>query len=99
MLKVLRVGGLFFGEQYKGNFNPALGINANVDIKNILSVGAMLCYRNRSVSNLGLNLAIKGGPVQFYLISDNLLTVFDPLGAKNFNLRAGLNVRIGKFTE
>lgn len=99
LLKVFRVGGLFFGEQYKGTFNPALGINANVDLKNILSVGVMACYRNRSISNLGMNLAIKGGPLQFYLASDNLFTVFDPLGAKNFNLRMGLNVRVGKVKE
>jgi hypothetical protein len=52
-------------------------------------------YMNRSVANLGFGLGYGRSPVQFYLVSDNILGFILPMNTKNVNLRFGLNLIFG----
>jgi hypothetical protein len=52
-------------------------------------------YMNRSLANVGLGVAAGSQPLQFYLVSDNLLCFFMPMDTKNVNLRFGINLRFG----
>ncbi len=52
-------------------------------------------YMNRSLANVGIGIAAGDQPVQVYLVSDNLLGFFMPMGTKNVNLRFGINLRFG----
>jgi len=99
VLKVLRVGGLIYGESFQGKIIPAAGINANIDIKRFFSVGLMYAYRNRSFANLGANIALKTGPVQVFMASDNILAMINPFYAQNVNIRFGMNLCFGKIKE
>jgi hypothetical protein len=52
-------------------------------------------YMNRSFSNVGIGLAYGRSPLQFYLVSDNVLGFFRPMSTKNVNVRFGLNLHFG----
>lgn len=42
--------------------------------------------------NFGLGLAAKAGPLQLYMITDNLVSAFDPASQYNAHVQAGLNL-------
>lgn len=96
VIENLTIGGLFYGESYRGLFMPGVAISAQKDFGNILSVGGIYSYRNKSFTNLGVNVSAKLGPVQVYVLTDNLFPIFKPYDSKNFNLRVGLNLVFGK---
>jgi hypothetical protein len=52
-------------------------------------------YMNRSALNLGIGIAYGRSPLQFYLVSDNILAPLFPMNTKNLNLRFGLNILLG----
>jgi hypothetical protein len=49
-----------------------------------------------SYFNIGAGIAVRGGPIQMYLASDNIVAVFDPYSVKYFNVRLGMNIIFGK---
>ncbi|MCB0576626.1 MAG: hypothetical protein KDC61_18860, partial [Saprospiraceae bacterium] len=54
-----------------------------------LSLGAMYGANSRSAANFGFHLAVKPGPVQVYLLSDNLLNAFSLKSSPAVNLKLG----------
>ncbi|MBN1252146.1 MAG: hypothetical protein JXR51_06460 [Bacteroidales bacterium] len=56
-----------------------------------LSYSAM----NRSYNNIGLGLAFKAGPTQFYIVTDNLNAAIWPKASKSINIMLGLNLNLG----
>lgn len=61
------------------------------------SIGLMGSYtiQNYSLNNLGAGFYLGINPVQFYMISDNILAFMYPLNTRNVNLRFGLNLNFG----
>lgn len=51
--------------------------------------------QNYSFNNLGFGFFVGKAPVQFYLVSDNLMAFIKPLDARMANIRFGLNINIG----
>ncbi|WP_018343774.1 DUF5723 family protein [Cytophaga aurantiaca] len=49
-----------------------------------------------SYFNLGGGFVVRGGPVQFYIVTDNIIGVFDPYAVKYANVRVGINLLMGK---
>jgi hypothetical protein len=49
----------------------------------------------RSFKIIGLGLSMGRGPLQFYILSDNVCGFIWPLSARNINLRFGLNINLG----
>jgi len=92
----LTLGLLLYGELYREQFLPAVALSARKEFGDIFSVGGIYAYRNRSPLNLGLNAAVKMGPVQLYLATDNIVPLFSPYNSKNFNGRIGMNILLGK---
>jgi hypothetical protein len=62
----------------------------------VLSASASYSIYNRSYNNFGLGLTVNGGPVQLYIVTDNILGVFIPHKAKNLHLRCGINLTFGR---
>lgn len=52
-------------------------------------------YLHRSINNIGAGLVLGRSPVQFYLVSDNVLGFIWPQSTKNLNLRFGFNMIFG----
>jgi len=105
------VGLLLNGRYANKQFNPALCVSFNNRVGRWLSASLSYSMLNRSYDNVGLGLAFTG-PVQFYVVSDNILSflVFDkyksdnssfvvPAYSKNLNLRVGINITIGKIPK
>jgi len=81
-------------------FMPAkiqTSVNASLISRPLKNMEASLSwsYMNRSISNVGIGLAYGRSPVQFYLVSDNMLGFFWPMSAKNVNVRFGVNLHFG----
>ncbi len=51
---------------------------------------------NRSWNNVGLGARINAGPFQYYIISDNILGMFQPQNTKYVTLRTGVNLTFGR---
>ena len=71
----------------------SLGLNVTANVYKWLSVGTMYSYRDGNPANLGLNLALRLGPVAGFLSTDNLIGLGSNK-AKASNIRAGLSVRL-----
>lgn len=69
--------------------NTAVGVSVRWLPARWLSLGAMYSANSRSSSNLGFHVAVTPGPVQLYLLSDNLLNAFSLKNSPAINLRAG----------
>ena len=85
-------GGLIYSEMYRGKVYPAFAASARAKFGNILTIGAVYAIRNKTYDNLGLNATVKLGPVQFFAMTDNVISAFQPYDSRNANLRFGLNL-------
>ncbi|MCB0494507.1 MAG: hypothetical protein KDC79_00100 [Cyclobacteriaceae bacterium] len=89
-------------------------VGANYRFGNTFDLTASWWWFNRSASNLGIGMVFKPWFGQIYIIMDNVLpgglvkvsdpeleinNLWLPYGAKNFNLRAGINLVFGKIRE
>lgn len=95
----LTLGLMLYGELYREQFLPAVALSVRKEFGDLFSVGGIYSYRNYSPLNLGINAAVKLGPVQVYLASDNVIPLFTPYNSKNFNGRIGINVLLGKIKK
>jgi hypothetical protein len=66
-----------------------------------ITLGASYTIINRSFNNLGIALNLNPGPVQFYVITDNILGTFRPQHTRHLQVRFGINLIFGsdKSTE
>ncbi len=69
---------------------------ASTDLKRWLSATVSASYMNRSIANVGAGLMLKGGPVQFYAMADNLYAIVSPETTRNVHARFGINLVFGK---
>lgn len=90
------VGVLFSGEVYNGQFNPAVTASWNSKFGKWFNASISYSYMNRSFANLGAGFALNMGPIQWYVISDNILAPIAPQIAKTAHLHTGWNLVIGR---
>lgn len=57
-----------------------------------LEASVSVSYMNRSFTNLGFGIGYGKKPLQWYVVSDNILGFILPLSMKNANLRFGVNL-------
>lgn len=91
--KTYAVGRVNFGA-YKG-LRTAFTVGVYHDFFKWLNVGLTNTSANGKAINPGLGLVLKGGPVQFYFVTDNLLAARF-LRTNQINARFGLNMVFGK---
>jgi hypothetical protein len=89
----LTIGASLYLEHYK-TLRPAYIVGTQYKFTRFLSLAMTATYQNKF--NFGTGLVIKPGPFQFYFVTDNLNTIFDPLNSKAFNLRFGMNLVFGR---
>lgn len=92
--KSLNAGVLLMSQVVKGNFKPGLSLSMNASLKSWLSATINYSIYNRTYSNIGLGLSLRGGPMQFYIMSDNILAFINPLNARSVHLCGGMSVFI-----
>ena len=93
--KKLDVGGLLYGQLFDGRLRPGISVSGNAKLTKWLSTSLSYSVVNKSYTNVGFGIAITS-PVQFYVVTDNVLAPLFPKSAKNFNIRCGINLTFGK---
>ena len=89
-------GATLYNEIIKKKYRPGLILSGNLKINNWFAATINYSAYARSFANVGFGFSVKGGPFQWFLISDNVLAFLGPKGAKNAHLSTGLNLLIGK---
>lgn len=74
---------------------PTISMVYNYMPASYFGLAVSYSYVHLSYSNVGLGFHVSIGPVQFYLVSDNILSLYDPYRSKMANIHTGLNLIIG----
>lgn len=92
------IGALFFGEQrvVTNEFVTGLALNGSLYLGNKTSLGATVAMRNGDLGNLGVHASTMLGPIQIFMVSDNVMPALDPLNSRNVNVRFGMNLAFGQ---
>ena len=75
----LNLGFLSRSQIYKGKIQQALTISANTNLGNALMTSVSYTMSNNSYNNLGVGLSFRGGPFQFYFVSDHIPVTFNKI--------------------
>lgn len=89
-------GLLFYGQFYDKIIHPALALSFNQRLGRWLNYSVSYSMYNRSYNNVGLGMGLNLGPVQLYMVSDNVLGAVFPQNAKNLQLHFGINLTFGR---
>ncbi len=88
--------GLTFGAFYNKRLYPSVTLGFSQGIGRFFQVVGTASIYQRSVPNLGLGVVIKPGPLQLFVVADNLYPAIDPLAFTNANVRVGINLVFGR---
>lgn len=91
----LTANGLLSGTLYRSKLLTGLTLSLDYNpFRHFHIIGSYsMMYRSFKIAGLGFSMG--QGPVQFYLLSDNVCGFIWPLSARNINLRFGLNINLG----
>lgn len=78
----------------QGKLKTMLGVGYRVGLGRYLIASANVTKLPQQFFNLGAGVAIKGGPVQYYLAVDQLIN-FDATKFQSFDIRTGVNLVFG----
>ncbi len=95
----IRLGALFYTENYREETYGALALNGQWTLHPILTLGATYAYRQQRYDNFGLQAIAKLGPVQVVAATDNIFTAIQPKDSHSANFRVGLNLLFQKTQE
>lgn len=73
----------------------AVTLSANWDLTNFFGASASYSMMNNTYANLGAGLYLRGGPFQFFVISDNINAIFAPHKIRFANVWFGMNLVFG----
>ncbi|REK47100.1 MAG: hypothetical protein DWQ48_13725 [Bacteroidetes bacterium] len=90
------ISGLLHFEYFKESLHPSLTFAYNLKATRNISLSTSWSYLNNSAFNFGAGVSANAGPVQFYLVSDNVYGTFLPLNTKSANVQAGFNLIFGR---
>lgn len=88
-------GALIQAEIFQGNILPSFTLLYNRKMTKWIGLGASYTMINRTYNNLGLAINFNPGPIQFYVVSDNLLGAFQPQHTRHLQIRFGINLIFG----
>jgi outer membrane protein OmpA-like peptidoglycan-associated protein len=86
---------LLYNEIVAKKYTAGLSVAINARLRNWLYASLNYSAYGRSFNNVGFGFNIKGGPIQFYLMSDNILAFMNPENAKHVHASFGMNIVIG----
>jgi hypothetical protein len=86
-----KIGILSRAELYNGQLYPSFTFSYNVMPIHAFSMAVSYSVIHWNYRNLGLGFNLNLGPLQIYLVSDNIFGGFQPHTMQHFNARLGLN--------
>lgn len=97
--KYLNGSATLYNDFNKTRYRAGLALAANITLKNWLAFSLNYSMFGRAYNNVGLGLNLKGGPIQFFLATDNIMAVVNPASAKNFHISTGINIVVGPIKD
>ena len=100
----ISAGILLRSEMFKGRLREQLTISANFYPIRLVSASLSYTMMNRTFNNLGFGLSLKPGPLNIYIITDNIPLTFAveqssgapiPFNSRTLNFRFGINFIFG----
>ncbi len=85
-----------YAELFNKQLYPSFALNGRIRVLKFFYFGLSYGMRYNQWNNLGINTLIQLGPVQLFGATNNILTLFDPLGNSSTNGRFGMAVAFGK---
>ena len=89
------LGALMYGEIANQRLRTAWSVNTQVKMGRILNLQANMSLLNKNISNFGFGFAVNLMPLQFFVVSDNLSVLLNPLQSNTVHVRFGLNTALG----
>lgn len=89
-------GVLIQNEFFNKRIKPSFTLSYNRKLTKWITAATSVTAIHRSFNNVGLGLVFDPGPVQFYLVSDNVLGMFKPQDAQYLQVRFGINLIFGR---
>ena len=80
---------------FRAGMRPGLSLGYEYKLQKYLSVTANYSIFGGSYSNIGVGLQVRAGPVQFYIMSDNVLAGFNFFNYQTIHYRFGFNLLFG----
>ena len=94
--KYFNAGLLWYSQIVRNQYRPALVVSSTVNLKSWLSASVNYGMYANSYSNVGFGLSLRGGPIQVFMYTDNILAPFNLGGTRTASVSAGLNLVFGK---
>ncbi len=91
----LRLGALSRTMMGNKHIKQALTLSANFDVGRVFSASVSYSMMNNSYNNLGAGLCLRGGPFQFFVVSDNVSAALIPDKIRTVNFWFGMNLVFG----
>jgi hypothetical protein len=82
---------LLYNEFYNKKIRSGIRASVSQRVRNWLMATVNYSIYGGSAFNIGCGFSVNLGPLQFYTVTDNLMTFIAPLKAQNVHLRFGLN--------
>ncbi len=90
------IGLLLYGRSIHNKLEPAIGLNYNRRLGKAVDVKLSYSIYNNMFDIIGLGFSANIGPIQTYLIEDDVLMLFKGYNINRFNIRFGINVSLWK---
>ena len=105
------VGALLQTQFYKGSIYPTFTLSYNQTLQRWLSASLSYSIMDNDYKNIGFGLSANAGPVQLYILADNLMAanrtqiqfgsdedarIQYPSYSKNIHLHAGININLNR---
>ncbi len=86
-----RVGASFYGENYRSEFKPAVGLQGQYKWSDMLSTGLHYSVYNERFDHIGLNIIANLGFIQIFGMTNDVIAAIDAKNSDHFDFRFGLN--------
>jgi hypothetical protein len=80
---------------FRAGIRSALSLGYEYKLDKYLSVTANYSIFSGSYANIGVGVQVRAGPVQFYVMSDNVLAAFNFFNYQTIHYRFGFNLLFG----
>lgn len=91
----LNVGLLGMSKVNRFKITSGATLSLNKEFSDKFSASLSYSYLFRSLTNVGAGIKVGKNPLQFYLVTDNIIGLFNPYAVHNINLRFGLQLNFG----
>ncbi len=99
VVKALNLGLVWYNSFNPVRYITGLNLSANLKLRHWVSASANYSVYNYRDSNLGLGLSLRMGPIQSFVMTDNIIAVLRPESTKNLHLSFGFSIQVGKSYE